>query len=219
MNGMKRLFTNFTSNISALFKPKMLRWQALAIVLTALFVWSGLDWWYFLQVRNPLLNQLFFPALVVGMLLPIPLALVLLLIGHVRKQPRLITMAWALGQSMLIGWTLSICYKAVTGRLQPNTYNLVTDISNGFRFGFLEGGVFWGWPSSHTTVAFSMAVTLFILYPKNTFVRFAVLIYAFYIGIGVSLGIHWLSEFIAGAIFGSIVGVVVGRSFLKQSEK
>jgi hypothetical protein len=26
-----------------------------------------------------------------------------------------------------------------------------------FRFGFWRGGVCWGWPSSHTTIAFAMA--------------------------------------------------------------
>ena len=209
---MKRLFTNLKANIVMLFRPKMLRWQFLALFLTAVIVLSGLDWWYFLQVRNPALNQFFFPAIVVGLLLPIPLALGLLVAGHVRKQPRLVTTAWALGQSMLVGWTLSVFYKALTGRLQPNIHNLTTDISETFRFGFMRGGVFWGWPSSHTTVAFAMAMTLFVLYPEKRWIRIAVVIYALYIGIGVSLGIHWLSEFVAGAIFGTIVGVTIGKS-------
>ncbi len=32
-----------------------------------------------------------------------------------------------------------------------------------------------------------------------------------------SMTIHWLSDFVAGAIFGSIVGVVVGNGFLLES--
>ena len=85
--------------------------------------------------------------------------------------------------------------------------------SHGFQFGFLKGGVFWGWPSSHTTVAFAMAACLIALYPKNRLLVFLAALYALYIGFSVSVSIHWLSEFVAGAIIGSVTGTVVGRSF------
>jgi len=39
------------------------------------------------------------------------------------------------------------------------------------------------------------------------------ILYAFYVGIGVSLTIHWFSDFAAGAIIGSVIGAVVGKSF------
>jgi F0F1-type ATP synthase assembly protein I len=42
------------------------------------------------------------------------------------------------------------------------------------------------------------------------------LLYAFYIGLGVSVTIHWLSEFVAGAIIGSVIGMTVGRSFKRE---
>jgi membrane-associated phospholipid phosphatase len=87
------------------------------------------------------------------------------------------------------------------------------DTSHGFQFGLLKGGVFWGWPSSHTTVTFAMMVCLIMLYPKNKILVFLALLYAFYIGLGVSVTIHWFSEFTAGAIIGSVIGTVVGRSF------
>ena len=37
-----------------------------------------------------------------------------------------------------------------------------------------------------------------------------------YVGIGVSLTIHWFSDFVAGVIFGSVIGIVVGKSFFKD---
>ena len=58
-----------------------------------------------------------------------------------------------------------------------------------------------------------MPFCLITLYPKNKRLTVLVLIYAFYVGLGVSVSIHWLSEFVAGAIVGSVVGSVVGRSF------
>jgi membrane-associated phospholipid phosphatase len=87
------------------------------------------------------------------------------------------------------------------------------DISHVFRFGFLRGGVFWGWPSSHTTIAFAMAVTIFTLLPKQRWAGYLALAYALYVGLGVSVTIHWFSDFVAGAIIGSVIGVIVGRSF------
>jgi membrane-associated phospholipid phosphatase len=88
-----------------------------------------------------------------------------------------------------------------------------SDISHVFRFGFLRGGAFWGWPSSHTTIAFAMALTIFMITPKQRWVGCVAIIYALYVGLGVSVTIHWFSDFVAGAIIGSVIGVVVGRSF------
>jgi membrane-associated phospholipid phosphatase len=59
-----------------------------------------------------------------------------------------------------------------------------------------------------------MAVTVFTLFPKQRWLGRAAIAYALYVGIGVSMTIHWFSDFVAGAIFGSVVGVVVGKSFL-----
>jgi hypothetical protein len=45
------------------------------------------------------------------------------------------------------------------------------------------------------------------------------LLYAFYIGLGVSVTIHWFSEFVAGAITGSVVGIVVGGGFIPSASR
>ena len=64
-----------------------------------------------------------------------------------------------------------------------------------------------------------MALCLIMLYPKNKLIVFSALFYAFYIGLGVSVTIHWLSEFVAGAIIGSVIGLTVGRSYRTRSEQ
>jgi membrane-associated phospholipid phosphatase len=43
------------------------------------------------------------------------------------------------------------------------------------------------------------------------------ILYAFYVGMGVSMTIHWFSDFVAGAIIGSVIGAVVGKSFRSDS--
>lgn len=58
-----------------------------------------------------------------------------------------------------------------------------------------------------------MAATVFTLFPKSRWLGGLALAYAGYIGFGVSMTIHWFSDFAAGAILGTLIGVVVGRSF------
>ncbi len=219
---MPELLHRLPQNILTIFTGRNLLWHALAISLTIVIVKSGLDWSYYLATRSKALQSFVRPAIVLGTFFPVLGILLILMVGEVGKNQRLITAAWALGQAALLGYLISVIYKAFTGRLPPpfrgfqmsaaNEGSLV-DISHGFQFGFLKGGVFWGWPSSHTTVAFAMAACLIALYPKNRLLIFLASLYALYIGLSVSVSIHWLSEFVAGAIIGWVVGAVVGRSF------
>jgi hypothetical protein len=39
--------------------------------------------------------------------------------------------------------------------------------------------------------------------------------YALYIGLGVSMTIPWFSDFPAGAVLGTAIGTVVGKSYLR----
>ncbi len=129
--------------------------------------------------------------------------------------------AYGLGQAALIGLLSSTIYKILSGRVPPPIFlsGDLLDTSREFRFGVLRGGAIWGWPSSHTTVAFSMAIAFSILYPQNRLLKYVAFLYALYIGFGVSVSIHWLSDFVAGAIIGTVIGVVVGRSFSEIAQK
>ena len=61
-----------------------------------------------------------------------------------------------------------------------------------------------------------MAVTLFRLFPTHRWLGSVAITYALYIGIGVSMTIHWFSDFTAGAIIGTAIGAVVGKSFWRS---
>jgi len=215
---MKRFFSTLPGNIIGCFKGRMLIWHLVAIVSTVALVVSGFDWQYFLCTRSPILRSWSFPAVHIGGLLPIALPLTLLLLGSVAGSARTRLTAWAVIQAEVIGGLVAAAYKAVTGRAHPS-HDVGEDISQVFRFGFLRGGVFWGWPSSHTTIAFAMAVTVFRLYPEQKWLGYLAVAYAVYVGVGVSMTIHWFSDFVAGAIIGSVVGVVVGNSFLRSQSR
>ena len=209
---MKLFFSTLPRNVIGCFKGRMIIWHLVAIVLTFISVQSGFDWLYFRSTRGAELWDWMFPAAPIGGLVPLIVPLTLIVSGFVASGRRTARTGWAIGQAALIGSLISSAYKAVTGREHP-AHLAGDDISAGFRFGWLRGGVFWGWPSSHTTIAFAMAVTVFVLFPKQRWLGATALAYAFYIGIGVSMTIHWFSDFAAGAIMGSVIGVVVGKGF------
>ncbi len=217
---MKGFFYNLSKNIMKCFGGYYLLWHLLAIILTYIIVTSGFDWLYFESSRSSLLRSLLFPAVRLGGRLPIIVPLVLYASGKLGGNMKAINTALALGQSVVSGLLIASFYKAFTGRVHPPRLltPVTIDISHEFRFGFLRGGVFWGWPSSHTTIAFAMAVTLLMLYPENKVVRYLSLFYAFYVGLAVSISIHWFSDFLAGAIIGSVIGVVVGKCFREYTE-
>ena len=210
---MKHFIYSIPINIVKCFSKKNLLWHFLMIITTYGIVASGFDWLYFKSSHNQTLQAFLFPAVIIGGLIPIVIPIFLLIIGKIRKNSTTVNTGFALGQAAFLGWFISSLYKAFTGRIPPSFTNLITDISKEFQFGFLEGGIFWGWPSSHTTIAFAMATTLIILYPKRKNILSFAIAYALYIGFGISISIHWFSEFIAGAILGTIIGLVVGKSF------
>ena len=209
---MKQFLLTLPRNVVGSFRGWKLIGHILAIVLTFVLVVSDFDWSWFCATRSPALQQWMFPAVIIGQLLPVTLPLLLLLIGKLFEKSTAARTGWAIGQAVLIGWFIGAACKAVTGRQHP-PHSLSVDTSHAFHFGFGRGGIFWGWPSSHTLTTFAMAIALCTLFPHKLWLRAAAIAYAFYIGIGVSITIHWFSDFVAGAIIGTLVGLTVGKSF------
>lgn len=213
------IFHKLPQTVAGCFQGKYLIAQIIAILLTILLVTTGIDWAYFEATRSGLLRALIFPAIALGGLLPILAPLLFLLFGMRRKNSELTNAAWGLGQAAILGSLLSSFYKTFTGRIPPHVIPEVTslsDISHGFQLGFLRGGIFWGWPSSHATIAFAMATTFALLFSGKKHLKYIGFAYAAYVAFGVSVSIHWLSEAVAGVIFGTVIGLVVGACFRKR---
>ena len=148
------------------FAPRCLLWHAAAIILTYLSVASGFDWLYFTRTRFDNLVGLTLPAAILGFFVPIVVPILAYYWGEWRGSRKLMRTAVVVAQAEALGWIVSSLYKAFTGRLQPELLPsaMLDDISRQFNFGFWENGIFWGWPSSHTTVAFAGAAALICLY-------------------------------------------------------
>ncbi len=199
-------------NILRSFWGRNLLWHILAIAATWLIVSSGFDWFYFEETR-PFARYLF-SAVFLGWLVPVVFPVVSYIAGAIRQNRRLIYAAYSAAQAAVIGLLVSSFYKAFTGRPGLRHASVrMADTSREFRFGFLRGGVFFGWPSSHTTVSFAMAAAIWRLYPDSKVTRCTALLYALYVGVGVSMTIHWFSDFFAGAIIGTVIGLAVGKAF------
>jgi hypothetical protein len=214
---MKSIINSVLSSIARICSWKHLVWHLIAIALTYAIVTSGVDWWVVSAVRYSGLRE--FARLgnagFVGFFMPLALPLICLAIGWMRRTWSLVKTGWLIAQAEILGLLLSFTYKALTGRPGPvhfsGTPDMVTDTSHVFHFGFLKGGVFWGWPSSHITVTIAAVVLLMILYRHNALVKYLALAYGIYMFIGVSLTFHWLSDGVAAVIFGSIVGSAVAN--------
>ena len=214
----RSFFYRMPSNILACFRGYNLLLQLFAAAVTFVAVVSGFDWSYFEHTRGDLILTLSLPAAIIGFFVPVVAPLILYYIGERRKNKRLMRAGSAVAQAELIAYFLSSLYKSFTGRMQPEflTHLKTVDYSRDFNFGFWEHGIFWGWPSSHAAVAFAGSLALFVLYPRSTLMRAVVLLYALYIGIGVSMSIHWFSDALAGSILGCVIGIVVGKSYLAK---
>ncbi|OLS22739.1 MAG: hypothetical protein HeimC2_28870 [Candidatus Heimdallarchaeota archaeon LC_2] len=223
----------FTFKIGSSFR-RVVRWpqvslHIIAIVISIPIIAYGGDWGYHLFFRNNIFFQIFlFPAVPLGGLIPFMLPPVIYLYGKKEKKPYLESLAFALTQAAVLGVFWSSIYKAITGRIGPEIFeNIENDYSKEFAFGILRNGVFHGWPSAHTAIAWAMAVVLYYYRsedktinqgsPKDTpkllhYKKYA-FVYAFYIGFGVSTNIHWFSDAIAGALIGVSVGLSVTRTY------
>ena len=217
MHYITPFFYNFWHNFKTIFSYRNLPWHALAILLTYGLVKSGFDQFFFINTRFTIVFSILIPAALLGFIIPIFGPFVLIGVGKSQGNKRAVNLGYAIGQAGLLGWIVSSLYKVFTGRVHPILFNsgnnLIEDISREFQFGIFRGGIFWGWPSSHTTVAFAIATTILILHPKKR-IKLIGLLFALYVGVGVAAtGIHWFSDFAAGIIFGTLVGVIVGLSF------
>lgn len=114
-------------------------------------------------------------------------------------------------------YTIMTLLKVFTNRVDMEPFEPLgeTDISNQFRFGFMNSNSWWesfseGWPSGHTMIAVGMA---FAIHPliRSKFWKSLNIIYPLLVAWSVSTAFHWLSDVIAGGLIGIIVGAYIAK--------
>jgi membrane-associated phospholipid phosphatase len=175
---------------------------------------SGADWsWYKNAKDHPWIPNTGRIAVTSGPIVSVAVPLGLYLYGRSERDIDLQITGLALGQAAIDAAIITSVLKAFTGRPGPQHHIGTNDYSDEFRFGFLRGGIYQGWPSSHTATAFAMATALIGLYPDNTAIKIGGLAYATFIGVGVSTNIHWFSDVVAGGLIGYAIGTIVGNDY------
>jgi membrane-associated phospholipid phosphatase len=115
--------------------------------------------------------------------------------------------------------------KAITGRPHPDPVNEkdMKGLSKTFRFGFLRGGVFWGWPSGHTSTTMAVVSSLTNFYPDKNWLKvagYSLVAYMIYGVTSVHGGrMHWFSDAVAAAFMSYAIGSTVGKFYRNKFNK
>ena len=195
--------------------------QGGSIGFTALSVNQGWDYQvHHFFYEHPNYGNLGSSAAAGGALAPILAATGFYSYGLLGNHSEAIVAGHAVTQAVAIAFTYHELLKAVTGRPTPQgvAETEMRSHSETFRFGFMRGGLFWGWPSGHMATNTAAAVALSRFYPAHKGVvafSYTWIAYMFY-GVVAHDGasMHWFSDAVAGTLIGFAIGQTVGNSYL-----
>jgi membrane-associated phospholipid phosphatase len=190
------------------------------------FIASGIDWkWRNVAYDREWLAKAGSAAIYIGYLVPAFMPVGTYVLGRVTHDEKLQVAGLALIQSLALSLAMQTSFKLVTGRTTPG---IITELDHvrSTRTDDFSGEFKWfnknfvgGWPSGHVATAISAVAALSEIYKDNIWLKIGGYTYAAFIGIGVSLNAHWISDVFAGALIGYGIGKTVGRSFNKLLEK
>lgn len=214
------LFGNFGNNFLDSFKGSKMYLQLGAVAATALIIPTGVDYGveHFFNT-HPEYGRWAHPVVFTGAFLPFVAGGSLLAYGAIGRDKQVLGASFAVIQASVIELMYNSALKAITGRPPPDWRHVsnMDSLSRTFRFGFLRGGVFWGWPSGHTAATTAVVSALMGYYPHSTWIRVAGFGLIAYTIFGVSAtnrgGMHWFSDAVAGALMSYAVGSTVGKYY------
>lgn len=204
----------------------------LGYLLLALLASTGLTYWLAnhgidwklanFYNRNEVFVWMAVPCVLAGMVVP------LIIIGYYfREQYKLgsndgrIQAKRALFSFVWTYLTMTIL-KVFTNRIDMEPFEPLgtIDTSTHFRFGFLNSNSWWesfseGWPSGHTMIAVGMAIAIHPLIRSEFWKKINVL-YPILVAWSVSTAFHWLSDVLAGALIGAVIGWYFSRFPMKS---
>lgn len=218
-----KIYSGLGSNVVNSFKGNNAYFHLAGVLSTAVIAASGTDYYvhkffnenedYGIPARPVIRMAQYFPFAISGSLYAY---------GKLGKDNEAVGASFAVLQSTVIAFAYNSLLKAVTGRPHPNWRNEddLYDLSRTFRFGFLRGGIFWGWPSGHTSSTMAVVAALTNFYPEKTWLKIAGYSYAAYMIFAVSSlnrgGMHWFSDAVAAALMAYAIGSTVGKYYRER---
>jgi hypothetical protein len=217
-------WTGLGSNALRMFSGSSAILHLSAAAGTFLIVQSGSDknvHNYF--ARHTSIGDLSWPGVVLGSVFPVVLGGSLLGRGLTGGSSELASAGSAVLQASLLAVSYSTVLKALTGRAHPEPVIYEdNEAGSSFRFGFLRGGAFWGWPSGHLLANTAAVTSLFTFYKDKTWLKVSGGTYLGYLFLSVishhGSSMHWFSDEVAGTLMGFAIGTTVGRDFRRRWE-
>lgn len=220
------LFGNFGNNIVNSFKGDNLYYHLAGVASTVLIVTTNTDYHvhkFFYEHEG--FGEAAMPIIRAGMFIPFVTGGSLFVYGKFGKDDRAVAASFAVLQSSLIAFLYNSLLKAVTGRPNPDWqhYSDMKELSKTFRFGFMRGGIFWGWPSGHTSSAMAVVSSLTSFYSDKTWLKIAGYSLVAYMMYGVTSlhrgGMHWFSDAVAAAFMSYAIGSTVGKYYRSKFQQ
>lgn len=218
-------WTGLGRNVPHIFSGSNALLHLSAVAGTFLIIETGLD----TRVHNFFARNTFFdeyshPGVRWGAIFPVLLSGGLWGSGLIGGSSRLGSAGGAVLQASLLAVCYSSALKALTGRPGPDPEVYDNNrASETFRFGFLRGGVYHGWPSGHMLANTAALTSLVSFYKNSTWLKIAGGAYLSYLFLSVishgHSSMHWFSDAVAGTLMGYAVGSTVGSDFRKSWEK
>jgi hypothetical protein len=218
--------TNPLTNLGDNIVKSYSGWNALyhigGISLTYIIVNSNLDASMLRatsKMNHATSERVGFPGIMTGYITPVLLPSAMFCIAG-KNNDDLRNASYAVMQSVGIAVVSNSLLKSITGRVPPDPDNSdKKKLSRQFRFGFLKGGMHYGWPSGHLMTNMAMVSSLIAYYPGKTWLKTVSFVYISYLAASVLIDergrAHWLSEVVAGSLMGYAIGSTVGGHFNK----
>jgi membrane-associated phospholipid phosphatase len=179
------------------------------------------------QSNAPLTNDFAHATYITGWVVPIAVPATLYGGGLLAHDAELATGGAAAIQAVVVQAVVVSTLKWLTDRAAPfpNGNSHATGFATGLfnrnskdpkDFNFnpfdLDGGL--NWPSGHTAANFSLVSSLVAFYPDQIWIAAVGYPAAAAIAVGMIAGnYHWLSDVVAGALIGNVIGWVTGKEF------
>ncbi|OHD70178.1 MAG: hypothetical protein A2W19_05165 [Spirochaetes bacterium RBG_16_49_21] len=210
-------FSNLGNNIYNSFVGPTTLLHLGAAAATIIMVDEDWDYLIFKRAKSYRSYQKYFtPVIYSGATIWLVLSTPLLVYGYAHNSDEALGAACAILQSTLISITYTTILKGLTGRPGPEEkwYLDMRNQSRVFRFGYLRGGVFNGWPGGHTIITTATMASLMSYYPDKWWIKIIGFVLIGYTAVGMTMTrAHWMSDNIAGFLMGYAIGSTVGSSF------
>lgn len=191
-------------------------------IITYFFIQSKIDWnWAVFFNKNEVFVWAASPFVLFGMFVP------LFIIGYFYKKwmqtdhKHFYIQFYRSLYSFALAYLVMTILKVFTNRVDMEPFEPIgeVDTSDQFRFGFMNSNSWWesfseGWPSGHTMIALAMAIAIHP-FLKSKLWRYLNIVYPIVVALSVATAFHWISDVIAGAL----IGVVIGWFFLHYIPK